>query len=764
MNKAYRVYPCLPNRIPEVWSTLWAFVLCVAISATLNAQVYEGRVLNADKEPLQGAAVYWAGTQTGVLTDTIGRFQLQASTSDASRIVAKYVGHTSDTLSAQPLRFLEFTLIDTLRTQTLLINARKAGITLSDQSLIKTEQITQIELTKSACCDLAGCFETQATVQPQVTNVITNARELRMLGLSGVYNQVLFNGIPMMQGLSYTYGISTLPGSLVQNIYVAKGANSVVQGFESISGQINVETLDPAKADKIFLNLYMNRFQERHLNFHTALRFRKWAALTAFHMVQPASVIDRDGDRFMDLPQLKRYRVSQDWQYGSQKEWGWNARIGVAWLQEERTGGQVDFKPGLNPAGTGPYGQHVRYQQPEFTAQTGYRINDFHAFRWISMAYTQNQNSLLGTVRYRANQHHAYANLQHEFSYNQHELKTGISYRYFELEEHIDFYDTVLNRTYDGRYLRLEHIPGVFAENTLELIPDKLTWMQGVRLDYHNTFGYYFTPRSLLKFMPRQGTVFRINTGTGWRTANVFTENIQLLTGSRNLIFQETLNPEKAFNTGINYTQKINAKSEAFNAYFTVDYYYTRFQNQIFPDYDRSPLMAILQNFTGVARSHVFQAEVGGTLLSRIELKVGYVWLDVYRRFGETKFVLPFNPKHRYMAAFSYKPLHEKYHLDVNMHYTGRQRLPDTRSNPEPYRRPDFSESFVVFNAQFTYSPGRLEVYVGCENIFDFRQLRPINAWQEPLGPYFDTSMVWGPTRGREVYAGIRWRIKYPNT
>jgi outer membrane receptor for ferrienterochelin and colicin len=755
--------------VKEVSKSILYFFIQVAFfglfsiffSTHLQAQVITGRVVNTSQEPLPGASVYWSGTQLGVISDSLGYFRITLDRKEPRTLVARYVGHTSDSLRAEPGLFLEFILKDTLQTQTLQITGRKVGIALSDQSLIKTEQITQLELTKSACCDLAGCFETQTTVQPQVTNVVTNARELRMLGLSGVYNQILFNGLPMMQGLSYTYGISSIPGTLVQNIHVAKGANSVMQGFESMSGQINVETLEPAEADKLFLNLYMNNFRERHLNIHSALRFKKWSALTTFHTVQPAKRIDRDADAFMDLPLLTRYRIGHEWQYGNAREWGWHTRFGVAWLHEERIGGQMGYQPDIHAGSTVQYGQQVRNQQPELHMQSGYRISDFHALRFMGMAYTRQQNATLGTVRYDANQQHAYANLQYEFTYHLHELKSGLSYRYFELDENIGFSDTTLNRTYDGRYLRVEHIPGVFAENTLQLIADKLTWMQGLRMDYHNTFGYFLTPRTLIRFTPAPGTVFRFSAGTGWRTANVFTENIMLLTGSRNVIFQEILRPEQAFNSGINFTQKFNAASEAFNAYVSFDYYYTGFQNQIFPDYDQSPQIAVLQNFTGPAAGHVFQAETGGTAFSRFEIKFGYAWLDIYRRIGNEKIVLPFNPKHHWTSALSYKPLHDKFHLDVNVHYTGRQRLPDTRSNPERYRRPDFSDAFLILNAQFTYSFPLLDIYVGCENLLDFRQLQPINAWQEPFGSYFDTSMVWGPTRGRELYAGIRLRIKY---
>src|SRR5687767_2624918 len=174
---------------------------------------------------------------------------------------------------------------------------------------IKTEVISSLELKKAACCDLAGCFETQASVQPQTTNIITNSKELRILGLSGIYNQVLVDGFPMIQGLTYTYGISSIPGPLVENIFVAKGAASVLQGYESISGQINVLTKEPDKADKLFLNGYINSFAEKHINAFYSAKKNKWSNITAIQVVQPAGKVDKDEDTFIDVPLLTRYMI-----------------------------------------------------------------------------------------------------------------------------------------------------------------------------------------------------------------------------------------------------------------------------------------------------------------------------------------------------------------------------------------------------------------------------------------------------------------------
>ncbi|HNL07889.1 MAG TPA: TonB-dependent receptor, partial [Chitinophagales bacterium] len=314
-------------------------------------------------------------------------------------------------------------------------------------------------------------------------------------------------------------------------------------------------------------------------------------------------------------------------------------------------------------------------------------------------------------------------------------------------------------RTYAGNYQRLEHIPGLFAENTMRFFEDKLTWIVGVRGDYHNQFGFQFTPRTLLKYDIAPRTILRANVGTGWRTVNLFSENIGLLVSSRDIVFAEPLQPEKAWNFGVNLTQKFETNDENFSGYFSADYYRTNFQNQIFPDYDSDPQKAIIKNFTGTSVSNGLQAELNLKIYRRFEWKMGYNLLDVYRKVGENTQLLPFNPRHKVLATFSYKPLTENFHFDMNLHWYGKQRLPDTKSNPDAFQRPDFSQPYTIVNAQFTYNFRRFEVYAGCENLFDFRQKQPIISWQNPFSPYFDTSSVWGPTRGREIYMGLRFRL-----
>lgn len=735
----------------------YIIVVGLLLPSIVVAQTIKGKVIDNNNVPLVGATIAWANTKTAVLSKADGSYSIN-KTDKNTTLITSHVGYFSDTLFVENMDSVVVVLQARSSLGEVKVTAEKDGIVLSNRNNIKTEIITSLELKKAACCDLAGCFETQGSVQSQTTNIITNAKELRILGLSGVYNQVLIDGFPMIQGLSFTYGISGIPGSLVDNIFISKGANSVLQGFESISGQINVETKKPDAKEKLFANIYMNSFLEKHFNINANIKLGKWQSLLAFHSVQPASKIDKDKDNFLDLPLLTRYMVMNKWKYGKEREWGWSSEIAVRILNENRVGGQTMFNAKSDKGSNTIYGNTVALNQLDFWQKTNYRFNDVHRLTLYTSGFSQNQDAFFGSLWYKAKQTNAFVNLQHEFNITTNNtLKSGISLKHLQINENIVFTDNFITRNYAGNYNRNENIVGLFAENVLSLFQNKLTWIAGVRLDNHNEFGWQFTPRTLIKFDPTTKLTIRANIGTGWRTVNLFSENIGLLASSRNIIFTEKLQPEKALNTGINVTQKFDAKN--ISGYISTDFYHTNFSNQIFPDYDTDPTKAIIKNFTGTSISNGFQTDVFLKFYKRYEVKLGYNFLDVYRVTDGKKTTLPFNARHKFLTTLSYKPTSNTFHIDANIHWYGVQRLPNTKMNPSLYVRPDFSRAYTTVNLQFTYVFKTIEVYTGGENIFNFRQNQPINSWQNPFSNYFDISSVWGPTRGRELYVGLRWKL-----
>jgi len=742
-----------------------ALFLLVAFSHQTYAQHLFGQLTDLKEVPLPGAVVAWVGTSIGARTDDNGEFAipLPPDTAQMPMRLAAIFSATRDTFSLDDLTSY-WTLQMSLTTELQEVTVRDAatGAYISVLQPIKTEVINRAELRKAACCDLAGCFETQSTVQPTTTNILTNARELRILGLSGVYNQVLLDGLPTIQGLTYTYGTGTIPGSMLENIWVTKGANSVLQGYESMVGQITVFPREGGIAEPLTADVLVNSFGEKHLNTGIATKKTRWNNYLALHASLPGGKWDRDDDTFLDLPRLTRYALYNKWRFRKENEQGWSAFVSARFVDERRIGGQKDFNPDTDAGSTAAYGQTVRFQQPELMSKSGYRFDENQKISLLASFVAQDQQSWFGLTRYTADQRHAYANLQYELFWGQnkaHELKTGLSFRHFRLHENIAFAaaDT-LERTFAGAYRREENIPGLFAENIFHIQDDRWVWIVGLRADNHNAFGLRVTPRTMLRFNPTADLDLRASIGTGWRTVNLFPENIALLVGSRDITFAEALRPESAWNAGFNATRRFSIGQVRLTA--TADLYHTRFQNQFFPDYDTDPNRAIVANFTGKSVSNGLQLELSAAWNRRIELRAAYNYLDVYRFQDAEKFLLPFNPRHRVLGVATYRTSGERWQFDTNVHWYGKQRLPDTRSNPEHLRRPDESAPYTVLGVQVRRAFRQFDVFAGCENALDFRQLRPILGWEQPFARGFDPSFAWGPTRGREFYVGANFRLE----
>ncbi len=755
-------YFCAVNQLQHFRSLLFVPVFLFGLQACL-AQTVHGVVTNEDDYILPGAQVYFLGTQIAGYADSMGGYRLPWTEGEAETryLVTRQVGYAPDTTAVTGPGYHHIRLVSDADLETVTVRGRREAQYMDDLNPVRTEVVSSLELQKGACCDLAGCFNTNATVQKNVTNVITQAQELRILGLSGVYNQVLIDGFPLVQGLTYTYGIGDVPGSWIENIYISKGANSVLQGYESISGQINVELREPRTGlntgqPDVFLQAYGNSFGEFQVNGIFEQSGEGWGNALFIHTTQPARRFDRDDDGFLDLPLVSRYSLADRLTYGDPHAIGWSGGAGLRLLGVERTGGQTAYQPDEHAGDDQVYGQWVQYTQPELWTRTAYRWRDNQRMVLLVSGMIHDQRSWYGLLQYKARQETMNASLQYDWEpIATWRLKTGVAHRSHVINETLSFEKNPLALTQEGDYYREDQVTGIYAESVSEFWDDQLTWILGARLDRHQRFGEIFTPRSLVKLDLWEGSSLRGSFGWGWRTANVFSEQIVLLAGNRDVLIDGDLRPEKAVNWGVNFSQKLFLGNMVVR--WGADYYQTRFSNQIFPDFLQDARTAVVANFTDPSYSRAFQTDLDLTPLAGLQMKLAYNFLDVYREVGGERVDLPFNARHRLMGTVSYATSDGRWQGDVHAHWYGSMNLPNTSGNPEPFQRPDQSPDYATLTAQLTARFGDFDIYGGCENILDFRQKQPIVGWQDPFGSYFDTSSVWGPTRGREFYLGVRW-------
>ena len=696
--------------------------------------------------PIPFANVYWKGTQIGTSTDTAGHFELPKNKTTRTLIIS-YVGYTSDTIKVEHLDKLTIVLKQSKELGGVDVVYRQRGTEISYMNPLKVETMGEKELYKAACCNLSESFETNPSIDVAFTDAVTGTKQIQMLGLDGKYAQITREQMPGVRGLSSVQGMTYIPGSWIESIQLNKGTGSVINGFESVTGQINVELMKPEEADKWFLNGYVNQGGRTELNLNTAHKISE-KVQTGFLLHGNMRPIEIDGnkDGFLDFPTGYQLNGINRWKFNNFK--GWEGQVGTNVLTEDRSGGQVTVENAINP-----YSVNWKTNRYELWGKTGYVFPEarYRSVGFQASAILHDQKSNYGLTSYNANQQSGYFNsiYQSIIGTSTHKYRTGLSLLY-------DKYDETLNAS---NYAREEIVPGAFFEYTFSYF-EKFAVVAGIRGDYHNYYGLFFTPRIHTRYEVREGTVLRASAGRGQRTSNVIAENASLLASSRSWFIQGDsaiqgfgLKPEVAWNFGLNLTQDFRLDYKP--GTIAIDAYHSLFENQTVVDIE-NPREVRIYNLTGSSYATSLQGQIDYELRRRLELRMAYRWYEVRTEYGGVLKDKPFVAKHRAFINLGYETKTD-WKFDYTVQWHSSKRIPSTALNPVADQRDTRSPEFFLMNAQITKGwKERFDIYVGMENILNFKQANPIISADDPFGPYFDSAMVWGPIFGRMTYVGFR--------
>ncbi len=714
--------------------------------------VYEQPVDEAEEElvPLAGASVYWLGTTMGTITDSQGRFDIHPHDNLPHRLVISFVGFKNDTIFIeQDDAFVEVILQQSQDLDEVIVSARKPGAHVSGFEPIHTEVITSAEFQRAACCNLSEAFETSASIDVEYTDAVSGAQQIKLLGLAGTYSQLLNENFPMIRGLGEPFGLSYVPGPWMESIYISKGSASVVNGYESITGQINVELKKPETSEKLFYNLYVNDFGRLESSLNTSVDitddFRTMVLLHGEYLNNP---VDHNNNSFADHPLVQKINFMNRYRYDIHGVM--ESQFGVRVMKEDRSGGQVGYLNGGKNGIGHYYGFGSNTTRYELFAKTGFFLqNQPHGSIGTIFSYSHHDHqSYYGLNDYDGNQNTFYANIIYEniIRTTDHKINTGISYIY-------DDYDEMFN---DSVFAREESVPGVFAEYTYSYL-DRLTAIAGIRADFHNIYNTFITPRLHLRYNITESTTLRLSAGKGYRVPNLIAENTGLLVSARQIHVQEEIKPEEAWNYGATLTQNFDIFGN--EATFSVEYFRTDFVNQLIVDIDNEPFTALFYNLDGKSYSNSYQAELAFEPLSRFEITVAYRHTDVKQTIGEELVRKPFVNLYRGLLAGSYATANNKWQFDLTAQFNGPGRIPELDENPEAFDFPDESPFYTILLGQVTYRFNRFDIYLGGDNLANYRQSNPIIASHDPFSENFDGSMIWGPVSGRMFYLGLKYEL-----
>ena len=709
---------------------------------------------------LPGANVVWLNTSVGTVTDIDGKFTIPYS-KDYEKLVISYVGYKTDTLNITKPEMVHHWLKPNTELDEVTLNSRNQATSKSYLQAQNIITVSSDELLKAACCNLSESFETNPSIDVNFADAITGTRQIKMLGLTSPYILIATENIPSIRGASQAFGLSFIPGTWIESIQITKGAGSVTNGYESIAGQINAELVKPTKDDKFFVNLYgaMNSRFEMNTHLNTAVN-DKWSTGLYVHGNIRDKKFDNNDDSFLDMPLQKQVNLMNRWQY-TNPEKGFVTFINFKFLNDEKQTGQVDFDPKTDKLTTNNWGSEIDTRRYEVSAKLGY-VNP--EIPWQSLgvqtAFSRHkQDSYFGLNIYDIEHNSLYANAIYNsiISDSRHKIKTGISYTY-------DHYDELVNLT---DFERTENSVGAFFEYSFDNL-EKLNLTAGIRVDEHNLLGFFVTPRFHMRYTPWEKSAFRASFGRGKRSANLFAENPNLFATSRQINILNTdgkiygLDPEIAWNYGVSFLQGFNLFGR--KADVTLDFYRTDFDNQVVVDYE-NPQEVNFYNLHGKSYANSFQVEFNYNVFERFDLRTAYKFYDVQTQYGSEKLEKPLTPKHRLFANASYETRilenGSQWKFDATYNSLGEQRFSSTTTNPTLYQLSEYSSTVGTLNAQVTkVFSSKLEVYLGGESITNVRQSNPILASEDPFGPYFDTTFVYGPIFGSNYYAGLRFSIQ----
>ncbi|HMR18522.1 MAG TPA: TonB-dependent receptor [Sphingobacterium sp.] len=737
-----------------------------------HEHIITGVVVNenskGDLTPIVGVNIKWLeGPERQDQTNENGVFRIKHEKGN-KHLVFSFAGMQPDTIQVKNLHeVLVVHAQDNILSEVVVSRRRKSSY-IEALNPNRVEVLTARELFKAACCDLSESFETNVSVDVVSSDAVTGSKQIQMLGLSGIYTQLTVENLPGPRGFATPLGLNSIAGTWIQSIEISKGIGSVANGFENMAGQINVELKKPQNSEKLFFNAYANNMGRTDVNLNLAHQINSdWSVGFLLHdnfMYNKNMNFSHNG--FRDMPVGNLFSGVNRWNYENGR--GTIIQFGIKYLKDDRTGGEIDFDKKTDHLTTNRYGLGFDNQRVEGFAKIGYVFPE-NRLRSIGLQLTGSnykQDSYFGQNTYIANQTSGYANLifQDVLGSVAHKYKVGTSLNYDNYDEDVKIHavDPIDSYNFD----RKEVVSGIFAEYTFS--PDEnFDAVLGLRQDYNSLYGWFTTPRAVLRYAPTPGTTLRLSSGRGQRTANIFAENLGIFASSRNIDLAlhtnsniaYNLQPEVSWNTGFTADQNFDLFGR--EAGLSLELFHNNFQNQVVIDYE-DPSTVSFYNLNGKSFSNSLQAEFRFMPAPHFEARMAYRLLDVETDYDGVRLQKPLTAKHRGFVNLAYF-LHSGWSFDYTLNTVGNKRLPSTTSNPPQYQLPAYSKAYVTMNAQVSKTLGKdknLDIYVGGENLTNYYQKDPILAFDEPFGAHFDTNMLWGPLTGRMFYMGVRYHLK----
>lgn len=747
-------------------------VLIALLSVSLNAlsQKITGVVYDKQtKETLPSANIYWLKGGGGTISDIDGNFTIEKKNSNQTKLIFSYTGYANDTIEIKGNTNLKIYLSQTGTTlSTFEVRERMKSSYLSKTTLENKEIISGEGLKHLACCNLGESFENTASVDVGYSDAVSGSKQIQLLGLTGVYSQILLENMPFLRGLSAPFGLSYVPGNWMESISISKGVATVKHGYETITGIIDLEYDKPQKADLFSFNAYMNNELKTEVNVKTNQIINDNLATGLFLYANYNNFKAFDhlgnngkGDGFRDYPSQTQINVANRWNYEVHD--GLCSQTLINYTFEERLGGQMDFTKDKRGS-TEIYGLGGTTNRLHFFTKNGAPIGNTSSFGTQVSATYFKQDAYYGQTEYEGTETNIYANaLVNAQVRGGHNVDFGASFRYTDTKENLysipyltatHFVSNSLPENLLTNFLKEEIVPGVFGQ--FNFIYDKIfVATAGLRYDYNTLYSkHIITPRLHFRWKITDDLIFRGAAGKGFRASNIIADNFGILASSRDIKITEQLGMEEAYNAGVNLSYSFNIADDR-EMSVALDYYHTNFVNQVVMDLDQNANEVHFYNLDGKSFSDAAQLDVNIEAFEGFNVTLAGRYNNVKTTYHGILMEKPYVSKWKGLVVLSYKTKYDKWMFDLTTQFNGKQRIPLNVGEKQGYADP-----YIYMLGQITRKFKNFDVYVGVENLTNHTQEVPVIGVDEIFTKEFDASVVYAPVMGRMFYAGLRWNIK----
>ena len=719
-----------------------------------------GKISYVDKEnksvSLEGVSVYWLDSSVGVISDQNGFYSIPFEKS-TNKLVFKILGFKDDIVVINTVKQHNQVMIEALdELDEVVVSKRRNTI---QKSYFKTQNIVNVssdELLKAACCNVSESFETNPSIDVSFSNAITGVKQVKMLGLESPYILITEENIPMVRGASQVFGLSFIPGSWVESMQITKGTGSVVNGFESISGQINIELIKPVDDAPIFINVFRSGMGRNEFNFHLNSKINsKFNSILFVHADNNSTINDNNNDGFLDHPTFKGFNLFNRYQY-TDFEKGIVSFLGFKYMKNDKEAGEDVANLKLKRLA---WVSEINTERFDTNFKLGY-VNPNIPYQSVGfqIAYSNHiQNSYFGLRNYDIKQNSFYSSFLYNsiISNTMNKFKAGLNFSFDDFQEIVDISKINYNRT-DKSF-------GGFFEYSYDNL-DKISLVAGLRYDIHNNLGSFLTPRFHLRYQPFEKSVFRFSIGSGRKASNIFSENQEIFSTGRTIKIKNEkgnfygLSPEKATNYGMSFRQGFVLNNQ--DGDITIDYYVTDFENQIVVDWEKQGELNFY-NLEGKSYAKSFQIELDYSISNNVKIKSAFKNYNVKKQYNSGFKQNPLTPKNRFFTNLDFSSnLNEngkQWKFDFTYNWIGQQRLP---IHSDQSLLKGLSPTYTLLNTQLTrVFSEKFEIYIGGENIGSYTQKTPILDSENPFGTNFDSSLVYAPILAPMLYAGIRLKL-----